>query len=92
MSQWQGRLHANLLTTVHLVDSGLIDGCLRGSSVGSTNDLGLSKYIVLSMRQPHVDVRLPTSCVRCVNVWLYSYSIIMTLHVHVKACIMAEYI
>ena len=30
----------------------MIDDWLCGSSVGSTKDLGLSKYIVLSMRQP----------------------------------------
>ena len=44
---------ANLLTAVHLIDSGLIDDWLRGSSSGSTKDLRLSRYFVkLSRRQP----------------------------------------
>ena len=42
-----------LLTTVHLIDSGLLDGWLRGSSVRSTKDLGLSKYIVLFETAPY---------------------------------------
>ena len=51
--QWQGGFYANLLSTVHLVDSGLIDDWLLGSSVGSTKDLELCKYIVeLCIRQP----------------------------------------
>ena len=46
---WQERRATNLLTSIHLVDSGLIDDSLHGSSVRSMKDLGLSKYIVLSM-------------------------------------------
>ena len=44
----------NLLAAIHLVDSGLIDDWLGGGSVRSTKDLGLSKYVILSMRQPLV--------------------------------------
>ena len=40
-----------LLATVHIVNSGLLDGWLGRSSIGSTKDLWLSKCIVLSMRQ-----------------------------------------
>ena len=53
MLQWRGRLYISLLNTVHLIHTGLIDDWLRGSTVGSTNNLGLSRYFVkLSMRQP----------------------------------------
>ena len=44
--QWRGRLYANLLATAHFTDTGLIDEWLRGSSVESTKDLGLNRYLV----------------------------------------------
>ena len=51
--QWQGRLYTNLLAIVHFIDTGLIDDWLCGSSVRSTKDLGLKKYLAeVPMRQP----------------------------------------
>ena len=44
--QWQGRLYADLVATVHFIDTGLTDDWLRGSSIGSTEDLGLNRYLV----------------------------------------------
>ena len=54
-SQWRGRLYTNLFTTAHfiLVGTRLIDDWLRESSIGSTKDLRLNRYLVeMPMRQP----------------------------------------
>ena len=51
--QWQGVLYTNLFATVHFIGTRLLDDWLRASSVRSTKDLGLNRYLVeISVRQP----------------------------------------
>ena len=46
--QWQERLYTNLLATVHLVDSGLIDDWLRGRPLTTTDSLLAVKVVSMS--------------------------------------------